>query len=109
MEWLPMTISGMAWRLQLQERWSTIHKAFRHYCQGSTPKSGELWNWVVTGNRSVPPSREGKPGTALVDNVNHCLNVFRKTIEFENYSSEALPKLATGVRGIGLNRCQAVN
>ena len=62
MEWLPMTISGMVWRLQLQERWPTIYKAFRHYCQGSTPKSGKLWSWSGLGigrfHRVVGANRE---------------------------------------------------
>jgi O-acetyl-ADP-ribose deacetylase (regulator of RNase III) len=32
--------------------------------------------------------------------VNHCLKALRKTIEYEKFSSVALPKLATGVGGL---------
>ena len=33
--------SGLA--LSLRERWPAMVKDFRHYCQTSHPKSGEIW------------------------------------------------------------------
>jgi O-acetyl-ADP-ribose deacetylase (regulator of RNase III) len=98
--------NGLA--LSLRERWPGMYKDFRHYCQISTPKSGELWSWAGVGNvrivnlftQEAPPSHGAKPGKASVENVNHCLKALRKTIEAEKFSSVALPKLATGVGGL---------
>lgn len=98
--------NGLA--LALRERWPAMYKDFRHYCQVSTPKSGELWSWGGAGNvriinlltQEAPPSHGSKPGKASVENVNHCLKALRKTIESEKFSSVALPKLATGVGGL---------
>jgi len=94
--------------LALRERWPAMYKDFKHACQVSEPKSGELWTWSGAGGVRIinlltqePPStRGGRPGKATVENVNHCLKALRKTIETEQFTSVALPKLATGVGGL---------
>ena len=98
--------NGLA--LALRERWPAMYKDFRHYCQVSNPKSGELWSWAGAGNvriinlltQEAPPSHGANPGKASLENINHCLKALRKTIESEKFSSVALPRLATGVGGL---------
>lgn len=98
--------NGLA--LALRERWPSMYKDFRHYCQVSSPKSGELWSWAGAGHvrivslltQEAPPSHGSNPGKASIEHVNHCLKALRKTIESEKFSSVALPKLATGVGGL---------
>lgn len=93
--------------LALRERWPVMYKDFKHSCQVSEPKSGELWTWGGAGGVRIinlltqPPStRGGRPGKTTVENVNHCLKALRKTIETEQFTSVALPKLTTGVGGL---------
>lgn len=60
--------NGLA--LSLRERWPGMYKDFRHYCQISTPKSGDLWSWAGVGNvrivnlftQEAPPSHGGQTG-----------------------------------------------
>jgi O-acetyl-ADP-ribose deacetylase (regulator of RNase III) len=98
--------SGLA--LSLRERWPAMVKDFRHYCQTSHPKSGEIWAWAgADGKRIVNLMTQGaaykhgeKPGAASVENVNHALRALAKLVEAEKLASLALPKLATGVGGL---------
>jgi len=98
--------NGLA--LALRERWPAMYKDFKHACQVSEPKSGELWAWGGAGGVRIvnlltqepPATRGGRPGKATVENVNHCLKALRKIIDEENFSSVALPKLACGVGGL---------
>ena len=98
--------NGLA--LALRERWPSMYKDFKHACQVSEPKPGELWVWSGVGGVRIinlltqepPPNRGGRPGKASVENVNHCLKALRKTIETEKFTSVALPKLAAGVGGL---------
>ncbi len=85
-----------------------MYKDFKHACQVSEPKPGELWTWSGAGGVRIvnlltqepPPHTGGRPGKATVGNVNHCLKALRKTVEAEKFTSVALPKLATGVWGL---------
>ena len=86
-----------------------MYKDFKHACQVSEPKPGELWTWSGAGGVRIvnlltqepPPHQGGRPGKARVEYVNHCLKALRKTIEAEKFTSVAMPKLATGVGGLG--------
>ena len=56
------------------------------------------WSGIINLlTQEPPPKMGGRPGKATVENVNHCLKALGKTIEAEQFSSVALPKLATGV------------
>ena len=98
--------NGLA--LALRERWPAMYKDFKHSCQVSEPKPGELWTWGGAGGvrivnlltQAPSPHHGGRPGKATVENVNHCLKALRKTIDAEKFASVALPKLATGVGGL---------
>ena len=98
--------NGLA--LALRERWPAMYKDFKHACQLSEPKPGELWTWGGAGGVRIvnlltqepPPNHGSRPGKASVENVNHCLKALRKTIEAEKFTSVALPKLACGVGGL---------
>jgi O-acetyl-ADP-ribose deacetylase (regulator of RNase III) len=98
--------SGLA--LSLRERWPAMVKDFRHYCQTSHPKAGEIWSWAGSdGRRIVNLMTQGaayghgeKPGAASLENVNHALRGLAKLVGQEKIASLALPKLATGVGGL---------
>jgi O-acetyl-ADP-ribose deacetylase (regulator of RNase III) len=89
-------------------------KDFRHYCQVSHPKAGEIWAWAgADGKRVVnlmvqdeAPSKQSKPGKATTHNVNVALRHLRALIEEENFESVALPRLATGVGGLAWEEVQ---
>lgn len=104
--------SGLA--LALRERWPTMYKDFRHYCQTDHPKPGAIWAWG--GASASGPVRlvalmtqEGgyehgaRPGKATTANVNHALKALRAWIEEEKIKSLALPRLCTGVGAMDWN------
>ena len=94
--------------LALRERYPAMAKDFRHYCQLSHPKAGELWVWAgADGKRIVnlmtqeaPRDNKRHPGKATTHTVNVALRNLRKLIEEESFTSVALPRLATGVGGL---------
>ena len=94
--------------LSLREEWPALYKDFRHYCQSSHPKSGELWAWAApTGKRIINLFTQeaayghgAKPGKASTEHVNHALRDLKLLIEKEQLESVALPRLATGVGGL---------
>ena len=94
--------------LSLREQYPAMAKDFRHYCQISHPKPGELWAWAgADGKRVVnlmvqeeAPSKQSRPGKATTHNVNVALRKLRSLIEEEGFESIALPRLATGVGGL---------
>ena len=98
--------SGLA--LSLRESWPAMVKDFRHYCQTTHPKSGEIWSWEgADGRILVALMTQGaayghgeKPGAATTENVNHALRALAKLVEAEKLTSLALPRLATGVGGL---------
>lgn len=47
-----------------------------------------------------------RPGKASTSNVNHALRALKKIIQKENFSSIALPALATGVGGLVWDKVQ---
>lgn len=97
--------------LSLRENWPGMYKDFRHYCQTTHPKAGEVWLWsgadgVRIANLMTQEAAYGhgaKPGKATVSNVNHCLRQLHKLIVAEGVASVAIPRLATGVGGLDWN------
>jgi O-acetyl-ADP-ribose deacetylase (regulator of RNase III) len=92
----------------LRELYPAMPKDFRHYCQTSHPKPGEIWAWAgAAGKRIVnlmtqeePADKGGRPGKATTHNVNVALRALRRLVERERFRSVAIPRLATGVGGL---------
>lgn len=94
--------------LSLREHYPAMAKDFRHYCQISHPKAGEVWAWAGADGRRIvnlmvqeeAPSQQSRPGKASTHNVNVALRNLRHMAEEEGFESLALPRLATGVGGL---------
>lgn len=94
--------------LQLRERWPSLYKDFRHYCQTRSPSEGEFWTWKGAGSNAIinlltqkPPLSKGQhPGKATLSNVSHCLKKLASEVKSNGYKSLAITKLATGVGGL---------
>jgi len=94
--------------LSLREQWPAMYKDFRHHCQVSHPKAGELWVWAGADGRRIVNlltqeaayGHGSKPGKATTAFVNSVLKELHKFIETEKIESIALPRLATGVGGL---------
>ena len=92
----------------LRENWPAMYKDFRHFCQTTHPKAGEVWSWGSAEGKRVASlftqdaayDHGAKPGRASTENVNHALKALRKWVEAEGVTSLALPRLATGVGGM---------
>ena len=62
----------------LREKWPTLYKDFRHYCQTKHPDVGGIWDWQAAGSKRVICllTQKGnyghgeKPGLASTANVN---------------------------------------
>ncbi|MDP1519866.1 macro domain-containing protein [Porticoccus litoralis] len=99
---------GQGLALSLREQWPAMYKDFRHFCQVSHPKSGDIWVWAgASGTRiaalltqEAAYGHGEKPGKSSLPHVNHSLRALRQEIEKEGVTSVALPKLATGVGGL---------
>jgi O-acetyl-ADP-ribose deacetylase (regulator of RNase III) len=99
----------------LRERWPALYKDFRHYCQTTHPKPGELWAWMGAGGvrivslftqEGAEGHHGGRPGRATVSHVGHALKALHKLAEKEKFASLALPRIATGVGGLDWNDVQ---
>jgi len=94
--------------LSLREHYPAMAKDFRHYCQISHPKAGEIWTWAGDDGKRIvnlmiqdeAPSKQARPGKATTHNVNVALRKLRHLAEEERFASLALPRLATGVGGL---------
>ena len=92
----------------LRENWPAMYKDFRHFCQTTHPKAGEMWTWGSAEGKRVASlftqdaayDHGAKPGRASTENLNHALKALRKWVEAEGVTSVALPRLATGVGGM---------
>ena len=94
--------------LALRERFPAMAKDFRHYCRQQNPKPGHAWLWagpekVIVNLMTQEPAPDSKahPGKASEKNIGHALKELLKIVEKESLTSIALPKLATGVGGLG--------
>ncbi len=102
-------LHGLA--LQLRERMPAMYKDFRHHCQTSHPKSGELWTWMSADGRylvnlftqDAAYAHGSKPGHASLSHVNHSLHALRNFVLKEKVASLALPRLACGMNGLDWN------
>ncbi len=94
--------------LSLRQQYPAMAKDFRHYCQVSHPKAGEIWAWASADGKRIinlmvqeeAPSKQARPGKATTHTVNVALRNLRSLIEEEGFKSIALPRLATGVGGL---------
>jgi O-acetyl-ADP-ribose deacetylase (regulator of RNase III) len=93
--------------LALREKWPQLYKDFRHHCHISRPKAGQIWaekaddQWIIClFTQEEAYGHGGKPGKAHTEYVNHALRELHKFAEKKNLSSIALPRLATGFRGL---------
>lgn len=106
--------TGLA--LALRERFPAMAKDFRHYCQQSHPKPGEVWIWAgaddargmvrianLLTQEPAPGHHGGRPGRANLENVGHALRALGKEAARQSFASIALPRLATGVGGLDWN------
>ncbi len=103
--------SGLA--LALRERWPSMVRDYRHDTRSRPLASGGVWLWrgvdadgstrgivnLLTQNM-LHDGPAGKPGKATRENVAHSLKALAKLAQEENFSSIALPRLATGVGGM---------
>lgn len=102
--------NGLA--LSLRERFPSMARDFRHYCQQANPKPGEIWLWTGVGQDGRPvrivnlltqlpaEGHVGTPGPATLPTVNHALKALAVLATTEKLGSIALPRLATGVGGL---------
>jgi O-acetyl-ADP-ribose deacetylase (regulator of RNase III) len=99
---------GQGLALSLRKNWPAMYKDFRHYCQTSHPKAGELWVWSGAGgirvaNLMTQEAAYGhgeRPGKATLPNVRHCLKALHQLVTQEGVTSLAISRLATGVGGL---------
>jgi len=98
----------------LHERMPSMHKDFHHWCHQEHRNPGEAWVWTAAdGVRIVNLlTQEGgyghgaRPGKATTRNVAHALKALKKMAIKEQFSSLALPRLATGVGGLSWDDVQ---
>lgn len=92
----------------LREHLPAMYKDFRHYCQTRHPKPGGLWTWggvdgirlVALFTQAAAYEHGSRPGKASLSDVNHALKALAAECRREEWSSLALPRLATGVGGL---------
>jgi O-acetyl-ADP-ribose deacetylase (regulator of RNase III) len=94
--------------LALHEQYPAMHKDFHHWCHQQHPKPGSAWMWGSADNVRIVNliTQEGgyghgaKPGAATTKYVSDSLKELAKIAKKENFTSLALPKVATGVGGL---------
>ena len=105
----PMT-QGLA--RSLRERYPAMHKDYHHWCHQDQPHPGDVWMWGGTGGvrivnlitRSGSLEHGSKPGKATEKAVRDALRGLARLIAEENFTSLALPRLATGAGGLSWNQ-----
>ena len=94
--------------LQLHDLYPSMHKDFHHWCHQHSPEAGDAWTWVsaegkfvvnlITQERS--DAHDHRHGVATLAHVQHSLKALAKIAVKENFTSIALPRLATGTGGL---------
>ena len=92
----------------LHENYPAMMKDYHHWCYQVRPKAGEAWMWgsadglriVNLLTQDASEGRSARPGKATTRNVNHALRALKKMADKEQFTSLALPRLATGVGGL---------
>lgn len=93
---------------ELHERYPSMHKDFHHWCHHSKPETGSAWMWGGPGGVRIVNliTQEGggphnsHPHKATLGNVRNALKDLHKLAKKEQFTSIALPRLATGVGGL---------
>lgn len=94
--------------LSLGEQWPAMVKDFRHFCHTTQPKSGDAWVWSGAMNKRIINllthealhSQGSGPGGARTEYLNQALRELRYLLEYDRFTSLALPRLATGAGGL---------
>lgn len=94
--------------LSLHEKFPAMHKDFHHWCNQHHPEPGAAWMWGGAGGVRIVNllTQEGgyghgaRPGKATVKHVSDALRALAKLTAAEEFTSLALPRLATGVGGL---------
>lgn len=94
--------------LSLREQWPALVKDYHHFCHAMEPKPGQAWVWSGAMskyiiNLLINEAALGKgeqPGGARTEHVDRALRELRHLLESERFASLALPRLATGARGM---------
>ena len=94
--------------LSLGGQWPAMVKDFRHFCHTTQPKSGEAWVWSGAMSKRIInllthealQSHGREPGRARTEYVNQALRELRYLLEYDRFTSLALPRLATGAGGL---------
>jgi O-acetyl-ADP-ribose deacetylase (regulator of RNase III) len=94
--------------LALHEEFPALHKDFHHWCSQTHPKPGGAWMWGGPGGVRVVNllTQDGgyghgaRPGPASLKHLRDSLRALVAMAEAEDFTSIALPRLATGVGGL---------
>lgn len=94
--------------LQLHNLYPAMHKDFHHWCHQHHPEAGQAWAWVSAEGKHIvnlitqegADSHDHRHGKATLSNVQHSLKALAKIAVAENFTSLALPRLATGIGGL---------
>lgn len=94
--------------LALRERWPTMYRDCRHFCQTTHPKAEDVWACGGTDGARIVSlftqeaiyNHGAKPGRASAEHLNHAPKALRGWVKREDARSLALPRLATGVGGM---------
>jgi O-acetyl-ADP-ribose deacetylase (regulator of RNase III) len=101
----PMS-QGLA--LSLHQKFPAMHKDFHHWCSQHHAAAGEAWLWGGTNGvrvvnlltQEASAHHATHPGRASIKHVRDSLKTLVKMAKQENFTSIALPRLATGVGGL---------
>lgn len=94
--------------LSLHQKFPAMHKDFHHWCNQHHPEPGAAWMWGGAGGVRIVNllTQEGgyghgaRPGKATVKHVSDALRALAKMCAAEEFTSLALPRVATGVGGL---------
>lgn len=92
----------------LHEHFPAMHKAFHQSCHQQHPKVGEIWVWDGLKDKLIVNLiiKEGGYNNTLTSakvtpmNIKHALHALKKRAMKDNFTSIALPCLATGTGGL---------
>ncbi len=95
--------------LSLHSLFPDMHRAFHHWCHQKHPEPGSIWLWDTPNGKRIAHliSQDGgyghgqRPGKADIRHIRHGLKALRKLIGKEKIPSLAIPRVATGVGGLG--------
>lgn len=94
--------------LSLREQWPALVRDYHHFYHAMQPKPGDAWVWSGAMSKHIinllineaAPGKGERPGDARIEHVDRALRELRHLLESERFASLALPRLATGARGM---------